>query len=309
MAGKHQQPPKKQSGPIVLIILVVLLLAVLVFQIFWIFHLHKNMRSDVMQTEDMTAAATQPSTEQSTAEPETEPVTAPPTTEPSVTEPVTEPLAAEESTAPETTEALAVEQPQQLTALLQACGSDYDQLAQKNCTQLVTVEATGTTARVRMYTCTDGQWQEQTEFATDGRVGRGGVSAQKQEGDGCTPRGLFGIGSAFYIHAQPQTQLDIFTITEDTYWVDDPDSVFYNQRVEGTELKDWDSAEHMIDYDSYRYGFVVDYNLMAEYAAGSAIFFHIGSSPTSGCIAVSEDMVLRYLALLDKNCNPFILIA
>ena len=78
--------------------------------------------------------------------------------------------------------------------------------------------------------------------------------------------------------------------------------------MEGTAEKDWNSAEHMIDYDVYRYGFVIDYNTAAAYNAGSAIFFHISSNPTAGCIGTDESFVLGYLAKLDASANPFILI-
>ena len=62
--------------------------------------------------------------------------------------------------------------------------------------------------------------------------------------------------------------------------------------------------------DSYRYGFVINYNMNPVVSgAGSAIFFHVShNSPTAGCVSVSEDKVLDYLARLDKSKNPYILI-
>jgi len=150
--------------------------------------------------------------------------------------------------------------------------------------------------------------QEHTQLSCTGYVGRSGVYTKKQEGDGSTPSGLYGIGNAFYIDDAPETALSAFQITTDTYWVDDPDSKFYNQRVETVENKDWDSAEHMIDYSGYQYGFVVEYNLTAEYNAGSAIFFHVGNNPTAGCIATQAEMVKAYLAELDITRKPCVLI-
>ena len=129
-----------------------------------------------------------------------------------------------------------------------------------------------------------------------GYLGRNGTNDSKKEGDGCTPLGLYSVGSGFYIKEAPETGLDLFQITQDTYWIDDPNSQFYNQCVEGTENKDWKSAEHMISYSKeYLYGFVVDYNLAAEKGVGSAIFFHINSNPTAGCIATTEEMVRHAL--------------
>lgn len=46
----------------------------------------------------------------------------------------------------------------------------------------------------------------------------------------------------------------------------------------------------------------------SEYNAGSAIFFHVGSVPTQGCISTDEENVLMYLAKLDKDLFPYILI-
>ena len=85
--------------------------------------------------------------------------------------------------------------------------------------------------------------------------------------------------------------------------------MYYNKRVEGTADKDWNSAEHMIDYSAaYEYGFVIDYNPDAVYNAGSAIFFHISYSSTAGCVGTDKNMVLQYLAKLDSTKNPYILI-
>lgn len=95
----------------------------------------------------------------------------------------------------------------------------------------------------------------------------------------------------------------------DTYWVDDPNSVYYNQHIEGTANKDWSSAEHMIDYmTAYEYGFVINYYTEAVYNAGSAIFFHISYGPTAGCVGTDRTMVLYYLASLDKSQNPYLVI-
>lgn len=292
MAGRYQKR-KKRNWWIITFFLV--LAAVCVFLTgLWISTL--NMAEEPVQT--------QPPTEMPTTEPTqppTEAQTEPPTTEP--TQP-TEPEPTEEATeAP-----MALQQPEVLTQLLDKRGIGYEELEQIGCSQLVTIVSDGTTAQICGYACTEGVWEELPELNCQGRVGRGGVSEDKQEGDGSTPSGLFGIGSAFYITDEPDTKLDVFQITDQTYWVDDPDSAFYNQRVEGTQDKNWNSAEYMISYDVYRYGFVVDYNLQAVKGAGSAIFFHIGDSSTAGCIATAEDMVLAYLKELDKERNPHILI-
>ena len=284
MAKQTKQPPRPFIW--VLVICIVLLLAGILLLSFWTIHLQEKlltMRSEVYslqaQIADLEEALAEPAaTEPTATEPPTEPVTLP-------AEPADTPTAP----APE-------DQPAELTALLEPDGITYDMLAEKQCTQLITVEANGNKAGIRMFVCTDGLWQEQEQLKCSGFLGRNGSARNKQEGDGCTPLGLYSIGSGFYIREAPETGLDLFQITKDTYWVDDPHSQFYNQRVEGTENKDWKSAEHMIDYPEYLYGFVVDYNLAAETGAGSAIFFHINDNPTAGCIATNEEMVLARAA-------------
>lgn len=213
-----------------------------------------------------------------------------------------------ETTVPSTEPSEPVPQPARLTELLEKSGVSYEELAQKNCSQLITVVSHDTSAQIRFFLCREGIWEELPELYCQGYVGRNGVSAEKREGDGRTPGGLFGIGSAFCISDPPDTRLDVFRITADTYWVDDPESAFYNQKVEGTRDKDWNSAEHMIRYEEYRYGFVVEYNPRCEKNLGSAIFFHVGKGYTAGCVAAGEDMVLNYLQVLDKEKCPHILI-
>ena len=283
-----------------LIICIVILLAATVLACLWANHLQKkliDMRNEVYSLQTQLANL------------ETKP-TEPPATEPPVTAPPTEPAPTTQPTEP--TEALTLptveDQPAELTAILELENVTYDMLAEKQCDQLITVEANGNKANIRMFACEDGLWQELPELVCSGYLGRNGSTGNKQEGDGCTPLGLYGVGSGFYTKNAPETGLDLFQVTKDTYWVDDPGSQFYNQRVEGTENKDWKSAEHMIDYPEYLYGFVVDYNLAAERGAGSAIFFHINDNPTAGCIATSEKMVLAYLKQLDKQQHPHILI-
>ena len=283
-----------------LVICIIVLVAAVVLVSIWAYHLQQKltaMRSEVYtlqaQIAELEAKPTQPPVTES---PETEPPT-----EPEPTTPPTE--AIEEPTLP-----AVEEQPVQLTELISLENITYDMLAEKQCSQLITVEADGNKANIRIFTCEDGLWQAQPDLNCSGFLGRNGSSANKQEGDGCTPIGLYGIGSGFYTKNAPETGLDLFQVTKDTYWIDDPNSQFYNQRVEGTENKDWKKAEHMIDYPEYLYGFVVNYNMPVVKGAGSAIFFHINDNPTAGCIATTEQMVLSYLALLDKEQHPHILI-
>ena len=209
----------------------------------------------------------------------------------------------------EQTESASVEIPSELSRLLSLNNNTPEQLSGFGCKQLVTVESFGSEARICFYELKNNEWIQNNDLSCSGFVGHNGVTENMHEGGYATPKGLYSVGEAFYIDDKPTTGLDIFQITENTYWVDDPNSSMYNCRVEGRQKADWNSAEHMISFrPSYDYGFVIDYNTEAVYNAGSAIFFHYSGDPTAGCVGTSTKMVLRYLAALDKKLNPYILI-
>lgn len=197
----------------------------------------------------------------------------------------------------------------ELIRLLSLENDTVEQLTELGCRQLITVESAGSEAQISFYELQNNEWFSNDDLRCAGYVGYNGVTESMHEGGYATPKGLYAVGEAFYIDDIPTTGLDIFQITDQTYWVDDPDSSMYNRRVEGRENADWNSAEHMIDYrPNYDYGFVINYNYEAVYNAGSAIFFHYSGSPTAGCVGTSTNMVLKYLAALDKTMNPHILI-
>ena len=108
-----------------------------------------------------------------------------------------------------------------------------------------------------------------------------------------TPSGVWTLGEGFYIGEKPDTDYPMFAITENTYWVTDEKSKFFNKKVEGTDKKDWNKADHMIASEqSYKYGIVVNYNTDEPVTGkGSAVFIHCGDKPTEGCIAVPEDVM------------------
>ncbi len=207
------------------------------------------------------------------------------------------------------TEPAEIKFPDSLQALMEEGGVTAEDLSLLACRQLVTVDSSGSDAEIRFYALNNGAWTDEEDMTCSGYVGHNGVTADMHEGGMATPFGLYSISEAFYFYDEPDTGLPTFKVTEDTYWVDDPDSAYYNRHMEGSAKKDWNSAEHMIDFPAtYEYGFVIDYNLAGEYAKGSAIFFHIKYEPTYGCVATNRDSVLRYLAALDIDEYPYILI-
>lgn len=202
-----------------------------------------------------------------------------------------------------------IQAPERMVDLLAQNSNSIDNLSEVDCKQLVTVSSSGSSAHIDFYELNENEWILDETLSCDGFVGANGVTTDMHEGGYASPKGLYPVGDAFYIYNKPETGLSTFEVTYDTYWVDDPDSKYYNKRVEGTADKDWNSAEHMIDYaTAYECGFVIDYNPDAVYNAGSAIFFHISYSSTAGCVGTDKDMVLKYLAKLDSTKNPYIII-
>ena len=143
-------------------------------------------------------------------------------------------------------------------------------------------------------------------------IGRNGMSADKVEGDGCTPVGIYYIGLAFGYMSKIDSGLNYRQITENDYWVDDSGSPHYNRWIVDITTPAV-SAEKMYRLDGlYKYGAVIEYNTYQPVVGkGSAIFLHIwrdSTTPTAGCAAISEPDILALLKWLNAEKNPVILI-
>lgn len=151
----------------------------------------------------------------------------------------------------------------------------------------------------------DGVWKE--EFETTGRYGRNGATAEKKEGDKKTPLGTYQFTMAFGVKEDPGSILPYHRLTETDYWVDDPDSRYYNQLVDSrTVTKDWKSAEHMAgSVPFYHYGLALNYNSGCVPGKGSAIFLHCmngeADTGTSGCVKISEEYMERLVQSVDEE--------
>lgn len=201
------------------------------------------------------------------------------------------------------------EQPTYLTQVLNAEGLLFENL---DFGQLVLVVAQDTKADIYCYEQSNGIWSLNGELGyINGYVGRNGVNENKLEGDDCTPAGMYYLGYVFGVNSKPETEMIYRQITENSFWVDDPGSEYYNQWVEEKEGAVWNSAEHLCKYpNSYAYAIVIEYNWMPNTVsgAGSAVFMHCGDAPTSGCIVMPEQKILQILKWLSSDENPGILI-
>ena len=171
------------------------------------------------------------------------------------------------------------------------------------------MQADGSAAELVMYEKHGQKWE--VIRRTSGVVGRNGVSAESCEGDFRTPQGIFPLGFAFGTEQMHDLHLEYRVADADCYWVDDPESAYYNQWVESDTVQ-WNSAEHLIDYPrAYHYAVVIEYNMspVVPYA-GSAIFLHCQTgNHTAGCVAIPEEEMLRVLKWLDSDKHPMIMIA
>lgn len=136
-------------------------------------------------------------------------------------------------------------------------------------------------------------------------IGRGGIRADKREGDGATPVGEHRIVGCLYRpdRIARETVPDwAKAIRPFDLWCDDPDDQNYNQMVSVPFAA---SAERLARPDPmYDLILVTDWNWPeAQPGLGSAIFMHVWRRPgwpTAGCIA----MALPDLLWLTRRLLP-----
>jgi L,D-peptidoglycan transpeptidase YkuD (ErfK/YbiS/YcfS/YnhG family) len=131
-------------------------------------------------------------------------------------------------------------------------------------------------------------------------LGRGGILANKREGDGGTPRGTFRLRRLWWRADRlnrPLTRLPVRPIRDEDGWCEDPRDRHYNQPI---RLKPDDPGDRLKRAD-HLYDLIVelDHNTRPRIAGrGSAVFVHIarpGFAPTAGCVALTAPALRRLL--------------
>jgi len=157
----------------------------------------------------------------------------------------------------------------------------------------------------------NGDWHRL--FSLSAVIGRNGMAAtgDKKEGDGKTPSGIYALGPAFGYAPTIVTGIVYHQATDLDFWVDDMNSLQYNQWVRGSPAAK--SFERMKRQDDlYQYGIVIDYNTHPIIpGAGSAIFMHVWRnyhSSTAGCVALNQRYLRKILHWLDKQYQPVIIL-
>ena len=206
-------------------------------------------------------------------------------------------------------------QPKDLEEFMTAYEYDFEENLTGNKLILVEADNFSNTSKAKLYCyekAKNGYWWNvvgEGETVTDEvYIGENGSSYEATADSKKTPAGMWELGEGFYIGEKPVTSYPMFEITENTYWVTDTQSQFFNQRVEGIEEKDWTKAEHMIASEkSYQYGLVINYNMYEpDIEKPAGLFMHCGNTPTEGCIAVPESVMKSILEWLDSDSNPVI---
>ncbi len=139
-------------------------------------------------------------------------------------------------------------------------------------------------------------------------LGRGGILANKFEGDGATPRGRFRLVRLWWRadrSPRPRTRLPVRPIRPDDGWCEDPHDRRYNQPIRLLEGAPGDRLKRA----DRLYDFIVeiDHNTRPRVRnRGSAVFIHIarpGFAPTAGCVAMKRADLKRLLPSLTARSS------
>lgn len=133
---------------------------------------------------------------------------------------------------------------------------------------------------------------------------------KKVEGDFKTPSGTFEIGSAFGYKNDLNCNMKFIELLDTHYWVNDVNSNNYNKLI-NFHPKVLNAEKMKRDDHLYKYGIIIEYNTKnAIKGKGSAIFIHVQrrkGSPTTGCVAISENDMKKLISWINPDKKPIIL--
>ncbi len=132
-------------------------------------------------------------------------------------------------------------------------------------------------------------------------LGKGGIRAEKLEGDGATPAGLLPLRRVLYRAdrlPRPRAAVPLCPLAPHDGWCDDPNDSAYNQPVR----LPYDARHEALWRDDPLYDLIgiLGWNdAPIVRGLGSAIFLHLARpdyTPTEGCIALALPDLLALLA-------------
>jgi len=131
-------------------------------------------------------------------------------------------------------------------------------------------------------------------------LGRSGIRANKREGDGATPRGLFRLIALWWRadrRPRPPSALPARRIEPALAWCEDPSDRRYNRAFRRSANEPGDRLWR--DDRLYDLIFELSHNTRPRIAGrGSAVFLHVARSdrsPTAGCVALEAAALARLL--------------
>ena len=136
-------------------------------------------------------------------------------------------------------------------------------------------------------------------------IGKNGLKKNKIEGDKCTPKGTFKLGTLYYRKdrvKKPITSLKIKNIKRNMGWCNDSKNKLYNQEIKVNKNIKHEKLFRK-DY-KYDYLLVIKYNTKKiKPNKGSAIFIHLTKNfkATAGCIALLQKDFLIMTKLINKK--------
>jgi L,D-peptidoglycan transpeptidase YkuD (ErfK/YbiS/YcfS/YnhG family) len=143
-------------------------------------------------------------------------------------------------------------------------------------------------------------------------LGRAGIKANKREGDGATPRGIFRPVRLWWRAdrlSRPTTLLPLRSIKWTDAWCEDPANSRYNKPM---VLRSSTAGDRLWRED-HLYDLIIEINHNTRPCIarrGSAVFLHLsrnGLLPTAGCIAMPMDILKRIVSHLTNTSTITIL--
>jgi L,D-peptidoglycan transpeptidase YkuD (ErfK/YbiS/YcfS/YnhG family) len=135
--------------------------------------------------------------------------------------------------------------------------------------------------------------------------------SEKREGDGKTPSGIYRLKTTFGYDDSIKTKMPYRQALADDLWIDDINAADYNRWVKKWKTKAKSYEKMRRDDNLYKYGIVIEYNTNPVVKGlGSAIFFHVWGGEnitTEGCVAVSEENIIKILEWLNPQAKPLII--
>ncbi|RAG80989.1 hypothetical protein DN069_35340 [Streptacidiphilus pinicola] len=187
--------------------------------------------------------------------------------------------------------------------------------------QVITVQAHGTHATVTAWQLTPAGWRR-VLATTAARIGAHGLAdgATRVQNTLTTPTGTYTITQGFGNGPAPQgTLIPYHRVTPHDWWVEDPQSPYYNTLRTAEQggfpltAAGARGSEHLADYPvQYHNALVVDFNMHpAVPGRGAGIFLHDlspSAGPTAGCVAVPAAVMTAILRWITPAAHPVIAI-